>query len=186
VSAKKQNYLDESESSMKNLLLISLLALAISGCASMNDKPAQVDRISPEEMAKILPPPVATLTLEEIVAASKANKTPDEIIAKIKASNSRYELSPTQTLDLNKKGVDTKVLDYMHQSNESAKQNALADALNAREKEKRTAQKQLQYERAIRNSEYYDYFYNPYYGYGPYWNNHFYWGPGYNRFYRRH
>jgi hypothetical protein len=171
---------------MKKLLIMMGLALAISGCATNGERQAQVDRISPEEMAKIMPPAVATLSLDEIVADSKANKTADEIIAKIKASNSRYELNATQTLELNKKGVDTKVLDYMHQSNESAKQNALADALNAREKEKRSAQKQLQYERAIRNSQYYDYFYNPYYGYGPYWNNHFYWGPGYNRFYRRH
>jgi hypothetical protein len=130
------------------------------------------------------------------VADSKAGKSADEIIAKIKASNSRYELTTAQTLDLSKQGVDTKVLDYMHQSNELAKQNAIADEMNKREQEKRVAQKQLQRERALSQSYYGDYydspFYNPYYNYGynPFFGNRFFWGsqfyggPGF--YYRRH
>ena len=125
----------------------------------------------------------------KLVADSKAGKTPDEIIAKIKTSNSRYELTTSQTLDLSKQGVDVKVLDYMHQSNELAKQNAIADEMNKREQEKRAAQKQLQRERALAQSYYYDYFdgpfYNPYYhyGYGPYYGSRLFWGPS---FYYRH
>ena len=170
---------------MKILVILMVSLLTLSGCASTGNGQAQAERITPEQLAKILPPPVATVTLDEIVAESKQGKTSDEIIAKIKASNSRYELTPTQTLDLSKQGVDVKVLDYMHQSNELAKQNAIADEMNKREQEKRVAQKQLQRERALAQSQYYDYFdgpfYNPYYNYGyrPYWGSHFYWGPSF-------
>lgn len=174
---------------MKSFICLMATLLLLSGCASTGSQQAKVYRITPEELAKILPPPVATLSLDEIVADSKAGKTPDEIISKIKTSNSRYELTTTQTLDLSKQGVDVKVLDYMHQSNELAKQNAIADEMNIREQEKRAAQKQLQRERALAQSYYYDYFdgpfYNPYYhyGYGPYYGSRLFWGPS---FYYRH
>ena len=78
-------------------------------------------------------------------------------------------------LDLNKQGVDAKVLDYIQQSNELAKQNAIADEMNKREQEKNAAKKQLQRERAFNNNRYYDPFWGsrfggfygyPYYGYG--------------------
>jgi PBP1b-binding outer membrane lipoprotein LpoB len=175
---------------MKILITLIMSMLMLSGCASTGSSQGQVDRITPEQLAKILPPPVATVTLDEIVVDSKQGKTADEIIAKIKASNSRYELTPTQTLDLSKQGVDIKVLDYMHKSNELAKQNAIADELNKREQDKRVAQKQLQRERALAQSYYNDYydgpFYNPYYNYGynPYWGSHFFWGPSF--YYRQH
>ena len=174
---------------MKAWIVLIATALFLSSCASPGARQAEVERITPEQLAKILPPPVAIISLGEIVAESKAGKTSDEIIAKIKASNSRYELTPTQTLDLNKQGVDVKVLDYMHQSNELAKQNAIADEMNKREQQKRVAQKQLQRERALSQSYYNDYydspFYNPYfnYGYNPYFGNRFFWGPS---FYYRH
>ena len=180
---------------MKALIILIVAAIFLSSCASNGARQVELERITPEQLAKLLPPPVATVTLDEIVADSKAGKTSDEIIAKIKASNSRYELTPTQTLDLSKQGVDTKVLDYMHQSNELAKQNAIANEMNKREQEKRVAQKQLQRERALSQSYYGDYydspFYNPYYNYGynPYFGNRFFWGsPFYGgpSFYYRH
>ena len=180
---------------MKVLIAVSLTLILLAGCVSTGPQQSKVERITPEQLAKLLPPPVATVTLSEIVADSKAGKTTDEIIAKIKTSNSRYELTTAQTLDLSKQGVDVKVLDYMHQSNELAKQNAIADEMNKREQEKRSAQKQLQRERALAQSYYNDYFdspfYNPYYhyGYGPYYGSRFFWGSHfYNRpgFYNRH
>ena len=63
----------------------------------------------------------------------------------------------------------------MHQSNELAKQNAIADELNKREHEKRIAQKQLQRERALAQSRYYDDPYYPFYGYYP----PYFWGPSF-------
>jgi hypothetical protein len=148
----------------KLIVLIALFGLA--GCATTGTQQSQVERISPEELAKIMPPAVATLTLDEVVAMSKAGKSSDEIIDKIKATNSRYELSSTQIVDLSKRGVDNKVLDFIQQSNEQAKQNAMADEINKREQAKRKAQEQLARERAFRDP----FFYGPpyFYPYG-YW-----------------
>ena len=163
---------------MKTLIAISFTLMLLAGCASTGTQQSKIERITPEELAKILPTPVATVTLSEIIAESKAGKTTEEIITKIKASNSRYELTPTQTLDLAKQGVDTKVLDYMHQSNELAKQNAIADELNKREKQRRTTENALRRERD-RAQQYYDPFWGPHYGsfYGrPYFGPI---GPGY-------
>jgi hypothetical protein len=182
------------------LRYVILLAavIALSACASSGARYGNVDRITPDEMAKILPAPIATVTLDEIVNDSKHGKTPDEIIAKIKASNSRYELTPSQALELSKQGVDVKVLDYMHQSNEAAKQNAVAEEINKREKAKRIAQDRLEQEREFMRDDYYDPFweprfggfYSPFYGY-PYYGNPYLaprwgWGIGLNyRGYRR-
>lgn len=154
------------------LIGVIIVLFGLVGCASTGTQQSKVDRITPEELAALIPPPVATLSLEEIVADSKAGKTPDEIIAKIKSSDSRYELTSSQALDLNKQGVDVKVLDYIQQSNELAKQNAMADEINKREQEKQKAKRELQRERADARNQFYDPFWGPRFGgfYGrPYW-----------------
>ncbi len=149
---------------MKSVWLLIISLMLVTGCASTGTQPSQVKRITPEELAKILPPAVATVSLDEVVNDSKQGKTPDAIIAKIKASNSRYELTPAQTLLLSKQGVDTKVLDYIHQSNELAKQNAIADEMNKREKERAAAEKMLKRERDMARNSYYDPFWGPRFG----------------------
>jgi hypothetical protein len=173
---------------MRHLIFLMFGLFVLAGCASTSTKTGQVERITAEELAKLIPPPVATVSLDEIVADSKAGKSEDDIIAKIKNSNSRYELSPTQVLDLNQQGVDAKVLDYIQQSNELAKQNAIAEEMNKHEQEKAAAKKQLQRERALNNNRFYDPFWGPGFGafYGPigpggrYWRgNRFGWGLGY-------
>lgn len=173
---------------MKRFFLVLIALSMLAGCASTGAPPAQVKRITPEELAKLLPPPVATLSLDEIINDSKQGKTPDQIIEKIKASNSRYELTTAQALELSKQGVDTKVLDYIHQSNELAKQNAVADEINKREKERATAEKMLKRERDIARSRYYDPFWgprfggfygHPFYGYNRGFGGRFGWGLGY-------
>lgn len=173
---------------MKTVLMLIMSVMLVTGCASTGQQPAQVKRITPEELAKLLPPPVATVSLDEIINDSKQSKTPDEIIAKIKASNSRYELTTAQTLDLSKQGVDTKVLDYMQQSNELAKQNAIADEMNKRAKERAVAEKALKRERDLARDRFYDPFFgprfggfygNPYYGYGSRFGHRFGFGLGY-------
>lgn len=164
--------------------------LLVSGCTTIEN--SHVERITPEQLAKIMPQPVANLSLDEIVRLSQQSVNADEIINKINATNSHYELTPTQTLALSKKGVDAKVLDYMHTSNEAAKQNAVADEINKREKAKAEAQQQL---RRQQESEHqiYNGFYDPFwpgygfypygflpYGYAPYgFRNSPYWRRGY-------
>ena len=149
---------------MKRVLILVMSVMLVTGCASTGQSPSQVKRITPEELAKLLPPPVATVSLEEIITDSKQGKTTEQIIEKIKASNSRYELTPAQTLDLSRQGVNTKVLDYIHQSNELAKQNAIADEINKRGKERAAAEKMLKRERDMARSSYYDPFWGPRFG----------------------
>jgi hypothetical protein len=150
---------------IKYLAAITTMFLVLTGCASTGEsRQGQVERITPEELAKLLPPPVATVSLDEIVVDSKQGKSTDDIIAKIIESQSRYELTPTQILGLSKQGVDTKVLEHMQQSNELAKQNAIADEINRREKEKAEVQKQLRNERAFSRNRYYDPFWGSRFG----------------------
>ena len=59
---------------MKMMLAFAIVFLFLTGCASTGAQ-QKVERITPEQLAKILPPPVATVTLDEIVADSKAGKT---------------------------------------------------------------------------------------------------------------
>lgn len=173
---------------MNSVLIFIIGLMLVTGCASTGTQQAQIKRITPEELAKILPPAVATVSLDEIVNESKQGKTADEIIEKIKTSNSRYELTPVQTLDLSKQGVDIKVLDYIHQSNELAKQNAIADEINKREKERAAAEKILKRERDLARTRYYDpywgsrfggFYGHPFYGYNRGFGSRFGWGLGY-------
>ncbi len=145
-----------------NLLLAVFITLfLLSGCASTGknqSQQGQVKRITPEELEKLLPPPIATFTLEEIIFDSKQGKSVDEVIDKIKTSESRYDLDTAEVLDLSKQGVDVNVLDYIQQANELANQNAIAEQMNKVAKEKENALRQLRHERLFSR----DRFYNPF------------------------
>lgn len=121
-----------------SILILSLLLIA---CASNNQRSdvrsQKIDRISEEELSRIMVKPIATLSLDDLVRLTKEGATVDQIIEKIRISNSSYDLTPSQVVDLNKQGVDNKVLDYIHISRESALRNNVADEINQREKERR-------------------------------------------------
>lgn len=163
---------------MRRLILGLLGGFAVlaSGCATTAYQEPQIQRISAEELARLMPPPVAALSLDEIVALSKAGTSPDLIIARIKESGSQYELTPSQAVDLAKQGVDAKVLDYMHSSREQTLRDSMAEEINKRELENRKEQERLKREYQLRYQPYY----HPWYGYGysPWWRYRYY-GPGY-------
>lgn len=176
-------------------ICIALLAATLSACATTGgpSAEAEIDRISPAELEKLIPPAVATVSLDELVADSKQGKTPDELIAKIKASNSRYELTPEQALALNKQGLDIKVLNYIHEANALARQNAMADEMNKRQQAQAQTEKNLKRQRDLARSRFYDPFWGGYYGhpwfgpigprpYGlrhPFYGSRFGWGLGF-------
>ncbi|HEY3299249.1 MAG TPA: hypothetical protein VGJ90_00595 [Methylophilaceae bacterium] len=141
-------------------------ALSITGCATTPMQQPPVARISPEELEHIMPKPVPNLSLDEIVALSKANTPAEQIIEKIKVSNSHYDLTPSQAVDLSKRGVDGKVLDYIYQAREQALRDGFADEINKREKDKVLEQEKLKRELRMRSQPYY---YDPFYGPSPYW-----------------
>lgn len=157
---------------------VFLLAVTLAGCASQPPQPLQIDRISPEQLAALVPPAQSTLTLDEIVAMSKQGKADDEIIAAIKQSQSRYALTPSEVLSWHQKGISKGVLDYMQQANALAEQNAIADEINKREKARVESEAKLKRERdAARLRTMDPWFYGPgYYG-GP-WGYRPYWGGG--------
>jgi hypothetical protein len=154
------------------IISIALSALLLAGCASTLEKAPPIKRISPEELERIMPTPAPNLSLDEIVRLSKAGTSPELIIEKIKATNSLYDLTPSQSLDLSKQGVDAKVLDYIHSRHEQAVRDGVADEINKREKAKRQDEERLRREYQLRYQPYYDPFWG--YGYGPYWGP--YWG----------
>ena len=120
---------------------ILMLSFALIACASNSERSdvrsQKIDRISEDELAKIISKPVAVMSLADLVRLTKDGQTPEEIIEKIRISNSSYDLTPSQVVDLNKQGVDNKVLDYIHTSRELALRNNVANEMNQREKNKR-------------------------------------------------
>ena len=160
--------------------LISSLLVVLTGCATTGQQEPQIKRISAEELERIMPKPVPNLSLDELVALSKANTPPEQIIQRIKDSNSSYDLSPSQSVALSKQGVDAKVLDYIYKQRDQVLRDSFADEINRREKEKRAEQDKL---KRLYDSQryYYDPFWGPGfgYGYGPYWRNRGLYGPGF-------
>ncbi|PKO45863.1 MAG: hypothetical protein CVU29_07835 [Betaproteobacteria bacterium HGW-Betaproteobacteria-22] len=120
----------------KSICFLSLLMVA--GCAShgmqANSHLVKIDRISPEELTAMMPLSVARLSLDDVLALTRQGMRAEDIIEKIKQSDSIYDLTPSQTLSLNAQGVDGKVLDYMHSSHELALRNHLAEEINKRER----------------------------------------------------
>ncbi|WP_244948304.1 hypothetical protein [Methylovorus glucosotrophus] len=161
---------------IKQLWLASMLML-LAACATTGQQEPQVKRISPEELERLMPKPVPNISLEELVQLSKTTP-PDELIAKIKASNSQYDLTPSQSVELSKQGVSPKVLDYIYQTREAALREGFADEINKREKAKREEQERLRREYQLRYQPYYDPWWGYSYGPGPYWRRPFY-GPSF-------
>ncbi|ROH87200.1 hypothetical protein ED236_05885 [Pseudomethylobacillus aquaticus] len=165
------------------LLAVALLPLLLTGCATTS-QPNQIARISPEELERIIPKAMPNLPVDEIVTLSKQGVAADEIIARIKATGSYYNLTPTDTISLSQKGVSAKVLDYMHSSREQSMRDSFADEINKREEQKRQAEKRLRWQYQSR-PYYYDPFWDfgyPRYGFGrPYSGFGFYSGPWYHR-----
>jgi hypothetical protein len=160
---------------------IIFCVLLLQACVSNPPLAPQIQRISPEELERIMPKPMATLTLDDIVGLTKNGTSPDQIIAEIKASKSYYDLAPSQAVELSKQGVDGKVLDYMHSSRQAAIRDDFADEINKREKACMDNQERLRREYEWRSQPYYDPFWG--YGYSPYWQPYPYYGFGF-RYYR--
>lgn len=169
--------------SKSRFVLFTVVMLAISGCATNGQSWApNIDRISEVELARIMPTSVATLSLDDLVKLSQDGATAEQIIAQIKTSNSYYDLTPSQSVLLNKQGVDNQVLDYIHVSREQALRNNVADEINKREKISRSQIERLR--RQQFNSydpfcRYGAYGMNPY-GFGAY-GSRFGWGGGFSR-----
>ncbi|MDP3088340.1 MAG: hypothetical protein Q8M99_09190 [Methylotenera sp.] len=159
----------------QKMILLLLCISVLAGCATQSvQKPPHIERISEEELQRIMVKPVTAISLEEIVVLSNQGVAPAAIIEKIKASNSYYPLSPTQTLELSKQGVSSEVLDYMYSSHDAKVRNNVAEEINKRERQKVEEVERIRREQRLMRA------YDPFwmgprfgrFGYGPF-------GPGF-------
>lgn len=144
-----------------------MLLLLVAGCASNPQKePApQIQRISAEDLEKLLPKPDPNLTYEELVRLSREGVSPEGIIEKIRQSHSTYDLIPSQAITLNQQGVNPKVLDFIHAARDQGLRDGFADELNKRDRAHK-----LEVERLMRELQLRPYMGDPFFGpYPPYW-----------------
>jgi hypothetical protein len=138
-------------------LTISTIVYAalLSACASGGPRPGDIRRLTPEEVAALKPAPNPRVPLQEIVALSRSGAAADAIIKRLQETGTIHNLSAQNIIDLNTEGVDRKVIDYLGEAQEKARQSALAtqladrDAQHARELEQEQQRRralQLQYE----------------------------------------
>lgn len=155
------------------------LVFMLTACAGQPMHDAKIDRLTPEALAQLSPPTRPTLSLQEIVEFSQQAVSADDIIAKIKASNSQYDLTASQIVDLSQQGVDAKVLDFIQVEREKVRLNHISDEISKREKANQEVQTKLK-QAAERHQR--DWFYNPFYppfygdGFSPFWHHPLYWG----------
>lgn len=142
------------------------LCLLVTGCASNPAQEApQIQRISAEELERLLPKPDPKIGYEELVRRSREGVPPDTLIEQIRQSGSSYALTPAQAVELAKQGVDPRVLDAMQAAREQALRDSFAEELGRREREYRQQLQMLQRELLMR-----PYYYDPFWGpYPPYW-----------------
>lgn len=158
----------DSYSFVRWVVPLCVLSALLDGCATNQQKetPPQIERISAEELERLLPKPAPNLTYDDLVRLSREGAAPDAIIEKIKLSNSSYELTPSQTIDLSRQGVDAKVLDYIHSTRELTLREGCADELNKRDHDHKVEVDTLQRQLLLRTYPMYDPFWGPY---PPYW-----------------
>lgn len=143
--------------SLLRLLLISTLALSLLGCATASAPPVgsgAIARLSPEDLARLLPKPEPKLPPAELVRMSKEGATAKDVIARIRETGSRYDLSASQMIDLHAQGVSAEVLDYIQSARAQELRDRVAEEINQREQ--RHAE-ELRREQALRrDSPYFD------------------------------
>jgi hypothetical protein len=148
-------------------ILISTLALLLLGCATTSAPPdasGAIARLSPEELARLMPKPDPKLPLAELIRLSREGAAAKDIIARIRETGSRYDLSASQAIDLHGQGVSAEVLDYIQSAREQELRERIAEEINQREQ--RHAEELRREQELRRNSQYYD----PWWPGRPGWN----------------
>ncbi len=162
-------------------ILISTLALLLLGCATSSAPPdasGAIARLSPEELARLMPKPDPKLPLAELIRMSKEGATAKDVIARIRETGSRYDLSASQAIEFHAQGVNTEVLDYIQSAREQALRDRITEEINQREQ--RHAE-ELRREQELRRNSYYC---DPWWPGRPGWNYGYRFRP-YGGFYRR-
>jgi len=148
-------------------MLISALVLTLPGCATAPAPPDAgpgIERLSPGDLARLLPRPDPKLPPAELIRMSKQGATAKDIIARIVETGSRYDLSASQAIELHSQGVSAEVLDYIQSAREQALRDRIAEEINQRE---RRHAEELRREQELRRNLFY---YDPWWPGRPGWN----------------
>jgi hypothetical protein len=148
-----------------------LMVIMLAACAANGPPPGSVQRLSPEELARIRPVAKPVVGLEEIIARTKTGATPEAIIARLAETGTVHVLSSAQIIELSRQGVDQKVIDYLAETQEKARQATLTTQLADRDAQA-AAQLEQERQRRLALQHQYDSWYWGGYSYGP-------WGPRY-------
>ena len=152
------------------LIALGGLLIALGGCASTQQN-GQVTRLTPEDLARLAPPPNPRLPLSEVVAMSKAATPPDTIIQKLQDTGTFYNLNAQQIVGLSRQGVDQRVINHLADAQEKARQASLLTELADRDaKAAQDLERERNRRRALQN-HYGAWQYG--FGYGPAWGPHF-------------
>lgn len=150
-------------------LLLLITALTLGGCASPQPsasksahQPGQITRLSPQDLARLTPPPNPRVPLSEVIVWSQEGAASDAIIKKLQDSGTFYNLTAQQIVDLNKQGVHQRVIDHLVEAQEKARQATLFTQLADRDAK---AAQQIEQERNRRRALQQQY----QYGYGGAW-----------------
>lgn len=146
------------------------VVLLLTACASSGPQPGSVQRLSPEELARIRPVARPVVGLEEIIARTKTGQTPEAIIARLRETGTVHVLPSAQIVDLSRQGVDQKVIDYLAEAQEKARQATLTTQLADRDAQAAAQLEQERQRRLALQHQYDSWTWG--YSYGP-------WGPRY-------
>ena len=116
----------------RRLGMMLVLALVVAGCATA-PQGARVERLTPEQLAALKPVPNPKVSLDEIVALSRAGTPPAAIIERLASTGTWHALSPQQIIELNQQGVDRIVIDHLAAAEERARQATLITQLADRD-----------------------------------------------------
>ena len=136
--------------SLMSLILAAALA-ALGGCASPPQN-GQITRLTPEDLARLTPPPNPKVPLSEVIALSTAGTQPDVLIKKLQDTDTFYNLNAQQIVDLSKQGVDQSVIDHLVDAQEKARQATLLTELADRDaKAAQALERERNRRRALQN-----------------------------------
>ncbi len=154
------------------VLLLLNAAMTLAGCASPQPnahQPGQITRLSPQDLARLTPPPNPTVPLSEVIVWSQEGASSDAIIKKLQDTGTFYNLNAQQIVGLSKQGVHQRVIDHLVEAQEKARQATLLTQLADRDAK---AAQQIEQERNRRRAlqQQYQYGYSgawgPRYGFG--------------------
>jgi hypothetical protein len=95
------------------LLATALAAATIAACAAPRGEPPRLLRLSPEEAARVGLDPPRPVTLDEIVADTRAGRPAGEIVRRMRETASVYRPTAIEIERLQAAGVAREVLDFM-------------------------------------------------------------------------